>query len=109
MDVDVVMDVYDAFRAWFWNKTFWLPENRTWADLKRSDEPGSPFYPDIYDLLVVFPIAVGLFLGPPALGTVCTHLYMVNELIERFSEELQHKNGHKATLLALKTCIHMHI
>jgi len=62
MDGDVLVDAYDAFRAWFWNKTFWLPENRTWADLKRSDEPGSPFYPDLYDLVVILPIAVGLFL-----------------------------------------------
>ena len=63
MDVDVVLGAYDAFRGWFWNKTFWLPANRTWADLRRSDAPGSPFYPDIYDLLVVFPIAVVLFLA----------------------------------------------
>lgn len=63
MDVDVLLGAYDAFRGWFWNKTFWLPANRTWDDLRRSDAPGSPFYPDIYDLLIVFPIAVVLFLA----------------------------------------------
>jgi len=63
MEGDVLVDTYDAFRAWFWNKTFWLPENRTWADLKRDDTPGSPFYPDLYDLYVVFPIALALFLA----------------------------------------------
>jgi len=70
------MDAYDAFRAWFWNKTFWLPENRTWADLSRSDAPGSPFYPDLYDLLIVFPIAVGLFLAR-LLWERYAHLYIL--------------------------------
>jgi len=54
---------YDAFRAWFWNKTFWLPENRTWADLQRNNTPGSPFYPDLYDIYVVLPLAFALFLA----------------------------------------------
>jgi len=63
MDGEVLVEGYDAFRAWFWNKTFWLPANRTWADLKRSDAPGAPFYPDLYDLYVVLPIAFALFLA----------------------------------------------
>jgi len=63
MDVDMLIDAYNAFRASFWNRTFWLPANRTWNDLKRSNTPGSPYYPDLYDLYIVFPIAVGLFLA----------------------------------------------
>jgi len=63
MDVEVLVDAYDALRARFWNKTFWLPGNWTWDDLKRSNTPGSPFYPDLYDLYVVFPIAIALFLA----------------------------------------------
>jgi len=61
MDADALMEGYESFRAWFWNKTFWLPENRTWADLKRNNTPGSPFYPDLYDLSAVFPLAIALF------------------------------------------------
>jgi len=63
MDGDYLVDTYDALRAWFWDRTFWLPENRTWADLKRNTTVGSPYYPDFYDLQVVFPIAVALFLA----------------------------------------------
>lgn len=44
---------------WFWDETFWLPPNRTWTELRRNET--TVFYPDVYDLLIPFPIAVGLF------------------------------------------------
>lgn len=43
---------------WFWDEKFWLPTNRTWKDLKRNE---TVFYPDVYDLLIPFPVALGLF------------------------------------------------
>jgi ceramide synthetase len=55
------MEIYDGLRNWFWDRTFWLPANRSWDDLVRNNTPGSPFYPDFYDLWIPFPVAVGLF------------------------------------------------
>jgi len=81
MDGEVLLDVYDSFRAWFWNKTFWLPENRTWADLKRNNTPGSPFYPDIYDLNAAFPIAIGLFLARMIWERYELHSIVANDVI----------------------------
>ncbi|XP_066471861.1 ceramide synthase 5 isoform X2 [Tiliqua scincoides] len=47
---------------WLWNERFWLPANVSWADLEREGPGDGSFYPRPDHLLVVFPLAVGLFL-----------------------------------------------
>ena len=56
MATESVRYFYDEFRSRFWSERFWLPENVTWADYRRTDD--GIFIPDVHDLLMVVPIAL---------------------------------------------------
>lgn len=45
------MDLYH----WFWNEKFWLPQNLTWEDLKRTEEKQ---FGETRDLWLTFPLCI---------------------------------------------------
>ena len=51
----VMADQLQAWRAWFWDADFWLPENTTW---QRLDETKNPKWVQSGELFLCFPIAV---------------------------------------------------
>ena len=48
-------DQLQAWRAWFWDADFWLPENTTW---QRLDETKNPKWVQSGELFLCFPVAI---------------------------------------------------
>lgn len=51
----VMADQLQAWRAWFWDADFWLPENTTW---QRLDETKNPKWVQSGELFLCFPVAI---------------------------------------------------
>jgi ceramide synthetase len=58
--MEATRDVYLVIKDWFWSKSFWLPPDSTWDDIKRNE---TVFYPDANDMFIPIPLAVLLFVA----------------------------------------------
>lgn len=51
----VMADQVQAWRAWFWDADFWLPDNTTW---QRLDETKNTKWLQSGELFLCFPVAI---------------------------------------------------
>jgi ceramide synthetase len=82
----VVLQVWNACLAWFWNSDVWLPPGFDWADMKENNTRGIK-YAEFEDLIYPIPIAVLL---------LCLRAALERTILYPFGERLGLKNKPRA-------------